>query len=220
MPVHVPLSAEAQAEARYLMLSANNLLKPMDGRAVTVPTQDMVLGAYYLTMDKPGEPGEGRAFRDFNEAVMAYENGQIGLHSRIFVKTVKSSQAPLCRLADYSAIRTSAGTEITFTVPCERIITPAQRTCGYTYVRVLRGDTEIFRDNTTAVVGGAEEVKHGGECTLIIKGFSGLAEGDVIEVCYKHTGMIQTTLAECFSTVPASGPRLCKQVRLYQTVQP
>ena len=73
MPVHVPLSSEAQAEARFLMLSARNLLKPADGKAVTVPSQDMVLGCYYLTMDKPGEPGEGHVFRDFDEAVMAYE---------------------------------------------------------------------------------------------------------------------------------------------------
>ncbi len=72
MPVHVPLSAEAQAEARFLMLSANNLLKPIDGKAVTVPSQDMVLGSYYLTLDKAGEPGEGNVFRDFNEAMMAY----------------------------------------------------------------------------------------------------------------------------------------------------
>ncbi len=89
MPVHVPLSAEAQAEARFLMLSANNLLKPMDGRAVATPTQDMILGSYYLTMDKPGEPGEGKSFRNFDEAVMAYENGIIGLHSRINVRIEK-----------------------------------------------------------------------------------------------------------------------------------
>ena len=86
MPVHVPLSAEAQAEARFLMLSANNLLKPVDGRAVTVPTQDMILGSYYLTMEKPGEPGEGGAYRDYNEAVMAYANGQLGLHVKIKVR--------------------------------------------------------------------------------------------------------------------------------------
>ncbi|MBR2335521.1 MAG: DNA-directed RNA polymerase subunit beta' [Clostridia bacterium] len=89
MPVHVPLSAEAQVEARFLMLSANNLLKPMDGRAVATPTQDMILGSYYLTMDKPGEPGEGKSFRNFDEAVMAYENGIIGLHSRINVRIEK-----------------------------------------------------------------------------------------------------------------------------------
>ena len=89
MPVHVPLSAEAQAEARFLMLSANNLLKPMDGRAVAVPSQDMILGSYYLTMEKDGEPGEGRVFRDFDEAMMAYENKQLGLHAPIKVRVKK-----------------------------------------------------------------------------------------------------------------------------------
>ncbi len=89
MPVHIPLSAEAQAEARFLMLSANNLLKPVNGRAVTVPSQDMVLGAYYLTLEKEGEKGEGKSFRNFDEAVMAYENGIISLHARINVIVTK-----------------------------------------------------------------------------------------------------------------------------------
>ena len=89
MPVHVPLSNEAQAEARFLMLSANNLLKPADGRAVTVPTQDMILGSYYLTMEKAGEPGEGMVFRDYDEAVMAYENGQLGLHAPIKIRVTR-----------------------------------------------------------------------------------------------------------------------------------
>ncbi len=89
MPVHVPLSAEAQAEARFLMLSANNLLKPMNGRAVTVPSQDMILGSYYLTMLKEGEPGEGKYFRDYNEALMAYTNGELGLHALCHVRVTK-----------------------------------------------------------------------------------------------------------------------------------
>ena len=86
MAVHVPLSAEAQAEARFLMLAAGNLLKPSDGRPVTVPTQDMVLGSYYLTLDKPGEPGEGKVFRDYNEAIMAYDSKTVGLHAKIKVR--------------------------------------------------------------------------------------------------------------------------------------
>ncbi len=86
MAVHVPLSAEAQAEARFLMLSSGNLLKPSDGRPVTVPTQDMVLGSYYLTIEKDGEIGEGKGFRDFNEAIMAYDLGEISLHSKINVR--------------------------------------------------------------------------------------------------------------------------------------
>ena len=90
MPVHVPLSSEAQSEARFLMLSANNLLKPVNGHAVTVPSQDMVLGSYYLTLLKHGEPGEGKVFRDFNEAMMAYAVGELGLHAPIRVRRTKT----------------------------------------------------------------------------------------------------------------------------------
>ena len=89
MAVHLPLSAEAQAEARFLMLAANNLLKPSDGRPVAVPTQDMVLGSYYLTMVKDGEPGEGKIFRDVNEALMAYNEGDVTLHAKIKVRITK-----------------------------------------------------------------------------------------------------------------------------------
>ena len=86
MAVHVPLSAEAQAEARFLMLAAGNLLKPSDGKPVVVPTQDMVLGSYYLTLDKDGEPGEGKVFKDIDEALMAYQTGILTLHSKIKVR--------------------------------------------------------------------------------------------------------------------------------------
>ena len=86
MAVHVPLSAEAQAEARFLMLAANNLLKPSDGSPVAVPSQDMVLGSYYLTLDKDGETGEGKVFRDMDEAFMAYDAKYITLHSKIKVR--------------------------------------------------------------------------------------------------------------------------------------
>ena len=90
MAVHVPLSAEAQAEARFLMLAANNLLKPSDGRPVAVPTQDMILGSYYLTLEKPGEPGEGKAFRNVEEAIMAYDEGIITLHSSVKIRMTKT----------------------------------------------------------------------------------------------------------------------------------
>ena len=89
MAVHVPLSAEAQTEARFLMLAANNLLKPSDGAPVTVPTQDMVLGSYYLTMDKDDGIGNGKIFRDEDEAMMAYSDGDITLHSRIKLRVSK-----------------------------------------------------------------------------------------------------------------------------------
>ena len=86
MAIHIPLSAEAQAEARFLMLAANNLLKPSDGKPVSVPTQDMVLGSYYLTLVKSDELGANKVFRDKDEAVMAYNDGIVGLHAPIRVR--------------------------------------------------------------------------------------------------------------------------------------
>ncbi|MCI6908314.1 MAG: DNA-directed RNA polymerase subunit beta', partial [Clostridiales bacterium] len=89
MAVHVPLSAEAQAEARVLMLSANNLLKPVDGRPVAVPTQDMVLGSYYLTILREDEPGAGNAYSSEAEAMLAYDNGLVGIHAPIRVRITR-----------------------------------------------------------------------------------------------------------------------------------
>ncbi len=89
MAVHLPLSVEAQAECRFLLLSPNNLLKPSDGGPVAVPSQDMVLGIYYLTQERPGALGEGKVFRNVNEAILAYENKYCTLHSRITVRVSK-----------------------------------------------------------------------------------------------------------------------------------
>ena len=89
MAIHLPLSPEAQAEARYLMLSENNLLKPQDGKPVTTPTQDMILGSYFLTMDVDGEKGEGTYFSSPEEAIMALANDDVTMHSKIFVRRSK-----------------------------------------------------------------------------------------------------------------------------------
>ena len=93
MAVHLPLSVEAQAECRFLLLSPNNLLKPSDGGPVAVPSQDMVLGIYYLTQERPGAVGEGKFFKSVNEAILAYENGACTLHSRIKVRVSKTNAA-------------------------------------------------------------------------------------------------------------------------------
>ena len=90
MAVHLPLSVEAQAECRFLLLSPNNLLKPSDGGPVAVPSQDMVLGIYYLTQERPGAAGEGKSFKSVNEAILAYENQAITLHSKIKVRVTKT----------------------------------------------------------------------------------------------------------------------------------
>ncbi|RKJ05137.1 DNA-directed RNA polymerase subunit beta' [bacterium D16-54] len=92
MAVHLPLSVEAQAECRFLLLSPNNLLKPSDGGLVAVPSQDMVLGIYYLTQERPGSKGEGKAFKSVNEAILAYENGVVTLHSRIKARVEKKME--------------------------------------------------------------------------------------------------------------------------------
>jgi len=105
MAVHVPLSAEAQTEARLLMLSANNLLKPQDGRPVAVPTQDMVLGSYYLTIQKEGAKGEGSTFANMAEAEMAYSNGFIDLHALINVRIEKEINGEIKR----QIIKTTVG---------------------------------------------------------------------------------------------------------------
>ncbi len=90
MAVHLPLSVEAQAECRFLLLSPNNLLKPSDGAPVAVPSQDMVLGIYYLTQERPEAKGEGKFFKDVNEAILAYENGILDLHAKIKVKITRN----------------------------------------------------------------------------------------------------------------------------------
>ena len=95
MAVHLPLSPEAQAESRYLMLSTNNLLKPQDGRPVAVPRLDMILGAYYLTMIIDGEKGEGKYFRDSDEAIMAFENHEVDIHAKIFVRVTKEIEGEI-----------------------------------------------------------------------------------------------------------------------------
>ena len=92
MAVHLPLSVEAQAECRFMLLSPNNLLKPSDGGPVAVPSQDMVLGIYYLTQERPGEKGEGSFFRDMNEAILAYENGYITLQTKITIRCEKEME--------------------------------------------------------------------------------------------------------------------------------
>ena len=89
MAVHLPLSPEAQAESRYLMLSTNNLLKPQDGKPVAVPRLDMILGSYYLTMVLDGEKGEGTYYKDPEEALMAFENHEVGIHAKILVRVSK-----------------------------------------------------------------------------------------------------------------------------------
>ena len=105
MAVHLPLSPEAQAEARYLMLATNNLLKPQDGKPVATPRLDMILGSYYLTMVLDGEKGEGTYYKDVDEDIMAYENHEVAIHAKIFVRIEKEIDGEL----QHGKIETSVG---------------------------------------------------------------------------------------------------------------
>jgi DNA-directed RNA polymerase subunit beta' len=109
MAVHVPLSEEAQAEARVLMLASNNILNPKDGKPIVTPSQDMVLGNYYLTLEKAGEKGEGRVFADKDEVTLAYETGQITLHTRIAIRANALGKAPLTESQRNSYLVTTYG---------------------------------------------------------------------------------------------------------------
>ncbi len=109
MAVHVPLSAEAQAEARLLMLAAHNILNPKDGKPVVTPTQDMVLGSYYLTIERAGEPGEGRVFSTKEEVLLAYQYDQISLHSRIIIPARMLEKTSFSPAQEKALIVTTSG---------------------------------------------------------------------------------------------------------------
>lgn len=128
MAVHLPLSAEAQAEARILMLSTNNILKPSDGRPVTMPTQDMIIGLFFLTTDREDLPGEGRAFSSVSEAIMAFDRGEIALQSKIKVR-FDDIVAPL-----ESGEEIEPGTQITLETTLGRAIFNETLPADYPYV--------------------------------------------------------------------------------------
>jgi len=109
MAVHVPLSEEAQAEARILMLASNNILNPKDGKPVVTPSQDMVLGNYYLTMERYDEPGEGKIFKDSKEALLAFDNGEVTLHALIAIRASSLGNAPLTEAQKEGFLLTTVG---------------------------------------------------------------------------------------------------------------
>ena len=188
MAVHVPLSSEAQAEARFLMLAAGNLLKPSDGRPVTVPTQDMVLGSYYLTLEKDGEPGEGKVFRDFDEAIMAYDAHIVGLHAKIKVRrTMEIDGKMVSRLVD-----TTVGRMI--------FNRPIPQDLGF----VDRSDTENrFKFEIEFLVGKKQLGKIIDKC-IKVHGVPKTSEVlDAVKAQgYKYSTKSAITVAVCDATIP------------------
>ena len=196
MAVHVPLSAEAQAEARFLMLAANNLLKPSDGKPVTVPTQDMVLGSYYLTLAKDGEPGEGKIFRDTNEAIMADETKVVSLHAKIKVR----------REGQWNGVHRSVLVETTV----GRIIfnDPIPQDLGY----VDRSDPDNFMKYEIDFLVGKSQLgkiiakcinKHGTQLTSKVL-------DDVKAQGYKYSTKGAITVAVCDATIPPAKKEILK----------
>ena len=190
MAVHVPLSAEAQAEARFLMLAANNLLKPSDGRPVTVPTQDMVLGSYYLTLDKDGELGEGKVFRNMDEAMMAYDAKVISLHAKIKVRrTVDFNGTPVTGL-----VETTMGRMI--------FNRPIPQDLGY----VDRSTPEEALKFEVDFLVGKKQLGQIIERCIKVHGTEHTAEvlDEIKAQGYKYSTISGITVAVCDATIPAS----------------
>ncbi len=194
MAVHVPLSAEAQAEARFLMLAAGNLLKPSDGRPVAVPTQDMVLGSYYLTLEKDGEPGQGKVFRDENEALMAYDAKAVGLHAKIKVRrTMEVNGEPVSKLVD-----TTVG----------RIIfnRPIPQDLGY----VDRCDPDKMFDYEISFLAGKKQLGAIIDKCIKVHGTARTAQvlDEVKAQGYKYSTRSAITVAVCDATIPPAKKQL------------
>ena len=188
MAVHVPLSAEAQAEARFLMLSSGNLLKPSDGKPVTVPTQDMVLGSYYLTLVKPGAKGEGKAFRDVNEAQMAYDEKVIDLHALIKIRMEKEIAGKKVS----KLVETTLGKVI--------FNNPVPQDLGF----IDRSDPEnLFRLEVETLVNKKMLGKIIDKC-IRIHGVAKTAEvlDDIKNQGYKYSTKSGITVAVCDATIP------------------
>jgi DNA-directed RNA polymerase subunit beta' len=200
MAVHVPLSAEAQAEARFLMLAANNLLKPSDGRPVAVPTQDMVLGSYYLTLLKPGEPGEGKVFRDVDEALMAYDEKVIGLHSQITVRVTKSVRG----ISQTRYIKSTIG-RIIFNEPIPQDL-------GY----VDRSDPAKIFDLEIDFLVGKKEISKVIEKCIKVHGTSLTADvlDKVKTLGYKFSTRGAVTIAVSDATIPPKKKELLEEAQV------
>ena len=188
MAVHVPLSAEAQAEARFLMLAAGNLLKPSDGQPVTVPTQDMILGSYYLTLDKDGEPGEGKIFRDVDEAMMAYQTGVIKLHSKIKVRrTIEVDGETQSALVD-----TTMG-KIIFNNPIPQDLGLVDRSIPENKFK-FEVDFLVGKGGLKKIIDACIE-KHGTQVTSVVL-------DNIKAQGYKYSTIGAITVAVCDATIP------------------
>ena len=194
MAVHLPLSVEAQAECRFLLLSPNNLLKPSDGGPVAVPSQDMVLGIYYLTQERPGAKGEGKIFKNKNEAILAYENGVVTLHSKVKVRVTGMVNGE-----QKSAIIESTVGRFIF----NEII---PRDLGFVDRSIPGNELKLEIDFHV----GKKQCKQILEKVINVHGASQTAEtlDDIKAIGYKYSTKAAMTVSISDMTVPASKPKL------------
>ncbi|MDD3413383.1 MAG: DNA-directed RNA polymerase subunit beta' [Lachnospiraceae bacterium] len=199
MAVHLPLSVEAQAECRFLLLSPNNLLKPSDGAPVAVPSQDMVLGIYYLTQERPGALGEGKFFKGVNEAILAYENGAVTLHSRIKVRITKNVGG-----VDKTGIIESTLGRFIFNEILSQDLGFVDRT---------KPENELVLEVDFHV--GKKQLKQILEKVINTHGATRTAEvlDDIKAMGYKYSTRAAMTVSISDMTVPAKKPELIKQAQ-------
>ena len=200
MAVHLPLSQEAQAECRFMLLSPNNLLKPSDGGPVAVPSQDMVLGIYYLTQERPGVTGEGKYFKSVNEAILAYENKACTLHSRIHVRMTK---------VNAQGEEVSGFVESTLGRFIFNEILPQD--LGY----VDRKDPENFLKLEVDFHVGKKQLKQILEKVITMHGASRTAEvlDDVKAIGYKYSTRAAMTVSISDMTVPAQKAEMLEEAQ-------
>src|SRR5690606_24191313 len=185
MAVHVPLSAEAQAEARLLMLAAHNILNPKDGKPVVTPSQDMVLGCYYLTLEKAGDRGEGRIFATPGEAINAYQQGLVTLHARIAIPARRLNRTSFTEKQKNALLITTVGKLIfneIFPEAFPYINEPTKQ-------NLMEGTPDqyfIFEKGVNI----REKISSLPEADAVKKGFL----GTIIAECFRRFGTTQTTI--------------------------
>ncbi len=200
MAVHLPLSVEAQAECRFLLLSPNNLLKPSDGGPVAVPSQDMVLGIYYLTQERPGALGEGKFFRNVNEAILAYENKYLTLHSRITVRMSKRNAEGEMVTGN---VESTLGRFI-FNEILPQDLGFVDRSKPENFLK-LEVDFHVNRGGLKQILGSVINI-HGASRTAEVL-------DDVKAIGYKYSTRAAMTVSISDMTVPASKPEMLAQAQ-------
>lgn len=200
MAVHLPLSVEAQSECRFLLLSPNNLLKPSDGGPVAVPSQDMVLGIYYLTQERPGTKGEGMIFKNVNEAILAYENGAVTLHSRIKARMTKTMPDGTVK----SGIVESTVGRFIFNEIVPQDLGFVDRTIPGNEL-VLEVDFHVGKKQAKQILERVINV-HGATQTAVTL-------DDIKAIGYKYSTKAAMTVSISDMTVPPSKPKLIKDAQ-------